>query len=192
MSRLYLVRHGESVWNAARRLQGQADPDLSPRGEDQARALATALPLHLPRDAICSDLRRASRTAALLGIGAQPDRQWREIGVGEWEGQDTDDLRTRDPACWRAWRAGDFTPPGGESGQVFRDRLSDALATLSGDALVVTHGGVIRAVTSMILDLPSDRLAPVPPASITILDRGQWPRLRGYGLTADLARDTPD
>ena len=192
MSRLYLIRHGESVWNAARRLQGQADPDLSPRGEDQARELATALPPQLPRDAICSDLRRASRTAALLGLHAQPDRRWREIGVGEWAGQDTDDLRTRDPACWRAWRAGDFTPPGGESGEAFRDRLSDALDALSGDSLVVTHGGVIRAVTSIILDLPSDRLAPVPPASITILDRGQWPRLRGYGLTADLSRDTPD
>ncbi|WP_276318452.1 histidine phosphatase family protein [Sphingomonas sp. UV9] len=110
MSRLYLIRHGESVWNATRRLRGQADPDLSPRGESQARELATVLPPQLPRDAICSDLQRASRTAALLGLDAQPDRRWREIGVGEWEGQDTDDLRTRDPACWRAWRAGDFTP----------------------------------------------------------------------------------
>lgn len=189
MSRLYLIRHGESVWNATRRLQGQADPDLSPRGEDQARELATVLPPQHPRDAICSDLQRASRTAALLELDARPDRRWREIGVGEWEGQDTDYLRTRDAACWRA---GDFTPPGGESGQAFRDRLSDALSTLSGDALVVTHGGVIRAVTSIILNLPSDRLAPVPPASVTILERGQWPRLRGYGLTADLSRDTHD
>ncbi len=192
MSRLLLVRHGESLWNAARRLQGQADPDLSPLGEAQARSLAPMLAAMGASVAICSDLRRASRTAALLGLEAQPDPRWREIDVGDWSGRDIDELRAEDPERWREWRAGRFTPPGGEAWPAFRARLEHALASAPDDAVVITHGGVVRAVTALFLDISPDRLAPVPPASVTILERGEWPRLRGYGLGAEPGRASPD
>ena len=84
MSRLFLVRHGESAWNAEGRLQGQAQAPLSDRGRDQARALR--LP-QLP--AVSSDLERAVETAALAGFPDAPtDARWRErydaVGTEEW------------------------------------------------------------------------------------------------------------
>ncbi len=193
MSRLALVRHGESTWNAERRLQGQADPPLTSAGESQVRALAPQLPeLGIDR-AICSDLRRAARTADLLELRAVPDPRWREIGVGDWTGRSIDALRAEDPDRWRGWRAGHFTPPGGETWVEFSSRLAEALAALPvGDVILVTHGGVIRALVAMLLDLSPDRLAPVPPASLTIVERGTWPRLRSYGLAAELGRISPD
>jgi broad specificity phosphatase PhoE len=68
-------------------------------------------------------------------------------------------------------------------------RISAALAELPTEAAriaIVAHGGVIRAAVSLILDLAADRLAPVPPGSLTIIETGDWPRLRAYGLTAEM------
>ena len=188
MSRLFFVRHGETPWNAARRLQGQTDVPLRAAGRAQAlmaKELLTGTSFDLE---ISSDLARASETAALLGLERVTlDRRWREIDVGEWAGESVDALRAANPDEWRAWRAGAFTPPSGETGENFRSRISAALASLRPDAgriLIVTHGGVIRASVSLILGVAPDRLAPVRPGSLTILDTGSWPRLRAYGLAA--------
>ena len=86
--RILLVRHGESTWNAERRLQGQANPPLSERGRAEATALAPVLETVPPGRAVCSDLDRARETAALVGHpDAQADPRWREIDVGEWAGR---------------------------------------------------------------------------------------------------------
>src|ERR1700759_3832419 len=87
IDRLVIVRHGESVWNAEGRLQGQADPPLSPKGREEARGLAAAGGGALPPRVVSSDLIRARETAALLGHpDAETDVRLREINVGEWEG----------------------------------------------------------------------------------------------------------
>jgi glucosyl-3-phosphoglycerate phosphatase len=193
MSRLVLIRHGQSVWNAERRLQGQADPPLSPLGETQARTLAPQLrDLGIERS-VSSDLRRAAQTADLIGLDTTPDARWREIDVGQWAGRHIDELRAEVGERWRGWRAGDYTPPGGERWPDFLARIAEAMAALPDeDVAVVTHGGVVRAVVALLLDLPPDRLAPVPPASVSVLERGAWPRLRGYGLGAEVGRQSPD
>ena len=81
--RLILVRHGESIWNAAERLQGQLDPPLSDRGREQSRALAAMLD-GVPGDRMsAATSARARETAELMGL--QPGRfdpRWREIDVG--------------------------------------------------------------------------------------------------------------
>nr|WP_314444304.1 histidine phosphatase family protein [uncultured Sphingomonas sp.] len=193
MSRLVLVRHGQSIWNAERRLQGQADPPLSSLGAAQARGLAPQLRALRIARSFCSDLQRARQTAELTGLAAKPDPLWREIDVGEWAGRNVGDLRDQEPALWRRWRAGEHTPPGGEPWSHFSGRITQALDSLPDeDVIVVTHGGVVRAAVALLLEISPDLLAPTPPASITIVERGNWPRLRGYGISLDLGRDAPD
>src|SRR5712692_84938 len=73
-SRLLLVRHGESTWNAARRIQGQLDPPLSERGAEQARELAARMRGHRPVALYCSDLCRTWQTAEPIAhaVGMEP------------------------------------------------------------------------------------------------------------------------
>src|SRR5215472_18960074 len=69
-SRLLLIRHGESTWNAGRRIQGQMDPPLSERGVAQAQEVAERFAGHRLEGLYCSDLDRARRTAELIGVAA--------------------------------------------------------------------------------------------------------------------------
>ncbi|WMT91708.1 histidine phosphatase family protein [Pelagibacterium sp. H642] len=173
MKRVMIVRHGESEWNAERRLQGQADIALSAKGRAQAEALKPVIAGLSPDRTICSDLERAHDTAGLLGIAdAECRAELREIHVGEWTGRPIEALRADDAARYQGWRAGTYTPPGGESWSDFVARttacVTQALQT-SEKLLVVCHGGVIRALLESLIGLPPKRIIPVGPASLTIL-----------------------
>ena len=173
MRRLFLVRHGESEWNAVRRLQGQADIALSPQGEAQAIALASTVAQLAPDRVITSDLRRAHQTASLLGYpDARQDAGLREVNVGDWTGLPIADIIAADAEAYRGWRAGTFAPPGGEHWQDFSLRTANAVLSESETAkrlLVVCHGGVIRALLQTLLGLAPKRIIPVGPGSLTIL-----------------------
>ncbi len=99
--RLLIVRHGQSVWNAERLLQGQADIALSDLGRSQAQALAGTVQALKPRQVFASDLKRTRETAALLGY---PEHTavpaLREIDVGDWSGRRIEDLRAEDEAAF--------------------------------------------------------------------------------------------
>lgn len=173
MKRLLLVRHGESEWNAVRRLQGQADIGLSARGEAQATALAPTIAQLSPNRVITSDLRRASRTAELLGFPeAEREPGLREIDVGDWTGMEIAQLVAEQPEAYRGWRAGSFAPPGGEGWADFAARTAGAVQAAASESdllLVVCHGGVIRALLQTFLGLEPRRIIPVGPGSLTIL-----------------------
>lgn len=187
MKKLILVRHGESLWNASRRLQGQADIGLSERGQDQARALAPLIARLNPALIWTSDLQRATRTAALLGYpDARPEPLLREHSVGDWTGLHIDDL---DPSQYQRWRAGTFIPENGEPWGTFRERacgvVESVRATQAATVLLVCHGGVIRALLDGLVGLPPDRILPVGPASLTILDlQRAEARLEAMNVTA--------
>ena len=173
MKRLLLVRHGESEWNATRRLQGQADIGLSAKGEAQAIALGPTI-AHLAPDAVVtSDLRRARRTAELLGYpAAVSEPGLREVDVGEWTGREIASIVSDQGDAYRGWRAGTYAPPGGEEWESFAERTAAAIRSASETAdrlLVICHGGVIRALLQTFLGLPPKRIIPVGPASLTIL-----------------------
>jgi len=173
MKRLMIVRHGESEWNAGRKLQGQADIALSGKGREQALALRQTIVSLNPDATISSDLKRAFETAKLLGIPDPcPTPALREIDVGHWTGRAIVDIRAEDPQGYQGWRAGTFTPPGGESWADFVRRtiacVTERFAT-SERLLVVCHGGVIRALLESLIDLPPRRIIPVGPASLTML-----------------------
>lgn len=195
MKRLLLVRHGETEWNAARRLQGQTDIALSDHGRAQARALGPLVAQLRPDVALTSDLLRASETAALLGADARPDPRLREQDLGLWSGREIAGLPVSE---YREWRAGRFVPEGAESWQVFRARVLSALEAArdaaTDAALVVCHGGVIRAALDAVLDLPPSRIIPVGPASLTVI---AWPedgpRLEAFNVrSGSIELNAPD
>ncbi|EKF20417.1 histidine phosphatase family protein [Nitratireductor pacificus] len=173
MKRVMLVRHGQSEWNAERRLQGQADIALSGLGREQAVALRPVVAALDPDLTISSDLRRAHDTARLVGI-ADPvcDAALREIDVGDWTGRPIASIRETEPDAYQGWRAGTHTPPSGECWADFVARTSGSVLNAlrsSQRLLVVCHGGVIRALLESLIDLPPKRIIPVGPASLTIL-----------------------
>lgn len=182
-ARIVLVRHGQSTWNAEGRLQGQADPPLSQLGRREAVALRGLLTGFPAERVLSSDLRRTRETAAALGHPeATPDPVWREIDVGEWAGRLLADLPAGPEP---SWRGGDLLPPGGERWDELVARVADALEALmaeSGDWLVVTHGGVIRAAVSSVTGASGHRMAGPPNASVTVLEPGG---LVTYGWTPD-------
>src|SRR5262245_13916464 len=169
--RLILLRHGESTWNAEGRMQGTADPPLSEAGRAQVRLLAPLLAGLEPDAVVTSDLLRASQTADALGLAAAPDPRWREAGIGSWAGRLLDEVRAEDPEAHDGWLEGPAAPPGGEAFRETCARVAAAVAALAASgaerALVVTHGGPIRAACAAVAALPRSGLVPVPTASLT-------------------------
>jgi len=152
---IILARHGETPDNAApSRIQGHRDPSLSPRGREQARAMADDMAAMGIAALHTSHLRRARETAdfvaARLGIEPALDPRLAEARMGEWEGRLKGDLQRERPEEWAAWRRGgaSFRFPGGESLAELQERVLAALADVRAGplpALVVCHGGCIRA-----------------------------------------------
>lgn len=199
MKRLLLVRHGESEWNAVRRLQGQADIELSEKGRQQARALATTVASLKPDRVLTSNLKRARDTATLLGFSsAQPTPELREIDVGDWTASLISEIVERERENYRGWRAGTYVPPGGEAWDDFTARTEGAVRGALLDAerlLVVCHGGVIRALLQALIGLGPEKILPVGPASLSILkiDGRQEARLELFNFRPDgPALDAPE
>jgi glucosyl-3-phosphoglycerate phosphatase len=196
--KLLLVRHGESVWNAQRLLQGQRDLPLSEKGRIQAQQLRPVVQAHSPEHVVASDLARAKETAKLLGY-EQPclETAWREAFLGDWEGAGIEELRQAQPEQYRAWRDGAFDPPNAEAFAMFYKRIKTAIDALSSlqasSVLVVTHGGVVRAALQALLALSPKQIIPVSPASLTVIDLVPEPRLRAYNITSfEAMSDPPD
>jgi broad specificity phosphatase PhoE len=165
--RLLLIRHAQTVWNAAGRVQGQADPPLSELGESQRRALGVRMGGY-PLDALfSSDLERAHLTASSVaqatGVPVQPEPGLREVGLGRWEGASVQTMRRYYPELLAEWRrepSWDLVPEG-EGSAAFRSRVLTAMARVvagRGEAetvAAVTHIGVIRLVLSLAAGLES-------------------------------------
>jgi glucosyl-3-phosphoglycerate phosphatase len=199
VKRLLLVRHGESEWNAVRRLQGQADIDLSEKGRQQAIALKATIAALSPDRVLTSDLKRARDTAALLGFSnAELTTGLREINVGDWTAANIPEIVERERDNYRGWRAGTFVPPGGEAWPDFVARTEAAVrSALEGSErlLAVCHGGVIRALLQSLIGLGPQKILPVGPASLSILkfDSAQDVRLELFNYRPDgPALDAPD
>lgn len=155
ITRLILIRHGESTWNRERRIQGQLDPPLSELGREQALRVARRLSTRRVEAIYTSDLRRAAQTAEpiadSLGVELTPAPDLREIFLGDWEGLLTDEIATRFPDAWDEWTREPSwdVVPGGEGAAAFERRVESAVVQLvkrhpQGDVIVVTHGGVIQ------------------------------------------------
>jgi probable phosphoglycerate mutase len=161
----YFMRHGETDWNAERRLQGQHDIPLNAVGRRQGSQCGEILRALFDReghdpeafDFVSSPLGRARETMELMrtGLGLDPgryrtDARLAELSFGRWEGftfaelqgcqSDVRALATREHDKWG------FVPPGGESYADLLVRVRQWYATLVRDAVVVAHGGVARTL----------------------------------------------
>jgi broad specificity phosphatase PhoE len=186
---LILVRHGETIWNAAERLQGQADPELSEAGRAQVADIRHVVERMSPSVVVASDLQRTRETAAILGYESpRLDARLREADLGAWTGRYVSELCEPSDADYRAWRAGLFTPPGAEPWDALVGRVEASLkelVPLHQTVLVITHGGPIRAACARFLGLEPAAVLPVRPASITIIEVKERARLGVYNLRPD-------
>jgi probable phosphoglycerate mutase len=209
-TKILLIRHGETAWNAVRRLQGHIDIALNEEGLRQAQALGRALAAE-PLDAVVSsDLGRAAQTAqAVAARHALPlhtDAGLRERCYGAFEGLLYSEIAQRYPHDYALWQARDVDavmPPGervAESFRQFYQRSTAAIAAWAGrhpgrTIAIVAHGGVLecayRAATGMALNSPRDFL--VKNAGI---NRLRWLDgrllLDSWGETAHLSLDAQD
>ena len=166
---LYYVRHGETDWNVAQRYQGQRDIPLNANGRTQAARNGRTLLEQLGPDVetldfVASPLARARETMEIARseMGLAPhayrvDARLSEINYGHWEGQYWHELPTTDPEGFAA-RAADlwgWQPSDGESYSMLTDRVALWLADMKRDAIVVSHGGVSRALRGIVLKLTS-------------------------------------
>ena len=168
-TRIVLVRHGETAWNAERRLQGHIDIALNSEGERQAAAMAGALESERFDHLISSDLQRAYQTAQALaqrlGMPVQSDPRLRERCYGAFEGLLYADISQRFPAQFAAWQARDIDavmPPGVHAAESFRqfyrrsvEAILDLAAAHPGQSLALfAHGGVLECAYRAALGLP--------------------------------------
>jgi probable phosphoglycerate mutase len=164
---LYLIRHGESAYNALGRIQGQSDPPLSERGRWQGQALAAALAA-LPLEAVYSSpLARALDTARPIAAAHELAPAvvdlLKELHAGIFQGKTWDEVRQQHPAEAAAWAAQDpdFRIPGGESRRELMVRGRAALEAIRSGGFeqvaVVAHGGLLSAALKALLCIPAER-----------------------------------
>ncbi len=166
MAFFYLIRHGETEWNAERRLAGRSDVCLSETGQIQARLVASRL-RSFPAAAIYSSpLRRALETATIIGneLNIKPieDHRLIEMAFGSWEGKAYSEIIKGDSLLFSQWDKdpGNFRPPGGESGREAMARGAEFLDFVrdkhrNGNAILVSHRTMCRLIISYALELNS-------------------------------------
>ena len=200
---LLLVRHGETAWNAEHRWQGHHETPLNAKGRAEAQALGARIGLERPAALYSSDLPRARETAEEIAqrSGLEPvfDPRWREVDVGEWLGLVPEEVQARHPEGYARWLAGGT---GWEQGETYDQMAARGVAAArsiaalhkgaSAPIVVVTHGGVIRALVLHVLEMPMETrrfLATGPTATVTEIDAtaATW-RLRSYNDAGHLPR----
>ncbi len=175
---MFLIRHGETIWNREGRIQGHKDSPLTLKGIAQARTVGGILKTAIERRTggraglrmIASPLGRAYQTAVIVAeaagldpVAVEPSAAVKEHTWGEWDGLRPDEIAARDPARWRERQADKWriAPPGGESYAVSAARMRPWLEEFGGDAdlIVVSHGAIGRIMRGGYLGLkPAETL----------------------------------
>ena len=164
LTRLYLLRHGETDWNQKSIFQGQTDIDLNKRGREQAKK-AAEITQKLEFDQIySSDLKRAKNTALMISREKNSEikesKQLREMNFGDWEGLSFAEIKKQYSDLASAWQQDPVHnyPPGGEKLSDFKFRIEAFFQKIieryqGNKILVVTHGGVIKLYLTAVLSI---------------------------------------
>ena len=162
---LILVRHGETEWNLAGRIQGYSDSRLTALGAEQGRRAAERLAGLDIVAVYASDLGRARETGEVIaaphGLAVQTVQELRERCYGAFEGKTAEEIRAADPHAFETWlvdRQG-LAPPGGETQQELSERVMRALGEIAGahpgeTVAVAAHGGPIKSAVFAVLEIP--------------------------------------
>lgn len=174
---VYVIRHGQTDWNAIRRLQGQKDIPLNDFGRSQAVENGRTLIRILGDtaedfDYVSSPLGRTRETMELLrgAMGLDPlayrtDERLVEVSFGDWEGHTLPELKLSHPEKVRARKAAkwDFIPPGAdaESYEILSWRIGAWLSSVERQTVCVCHGGVIRSIFRLVAGMDKDEAAEI-------------------------------
>lgn len=179
--KLYIIRHGQTDWNIAKKIQGRQDIPLNERGHFQAQCLGKAME-NRPITAVFSSPQiRAMETAIAVaspaGVPVIPVRDLMEINYGVWEGKTEEELLSDDRALYEAWwsHPAETAPPEGESINQVNERCRQAWKEikpqLTGDAAIVAHGGLLAHFMEQLLGSESIAASTVAHnASITTIE----------------------
>ena len=164
--RLFLIRHGQTTYNAAGRMQGHLDTDLTETGYAQARDAAELMVGKGISKIVASTLTRAAETARVigekLGVDVELDDRLRETHLGEWQGMSSAEVDEASPGARAIWRHDPtWAPPQGESRVAVARRARPVIDELMASfdewedsaVLVVAHGGAISALVCHLLGL---------------------------------------
>ena len=170
--RFWLVRHGQTQWNAQKRIMGQSDIPLSAKGCVQARWLARQLRAREIAAIYASDLARAHETARIIAthrtspLSVNVSSAWRELNFGKWEGLTYAQIADhyQDPLGFFSDPEHN-APPGGESPAHLLQRVRSELVTVAqnldwmaqGDVVIVSHSGALRMLLCDLLGIPLER-----------------------------------
>ncbi|UVK44313.1 phosphoglycerate mutase family protein [Mesorhizobium sp. AR07] len=171
---VYIVRHGQTAWNAEFRLQGQADTDLNTLGCEQADGNGHRLAelVHNPQDFdfVASPMKRTRETMQRIRAamkldpdGYRTDSRLVEVNFGDWQGFTFAELETRYPGASRirALDKWNFQPPGegAESYQMLLERVKPWFDAIERQTICVTHGGVMRTLFRFVEGMAEDEAA---------------------------------
>jgi probable phosphoglycerate mutase len=168
MTQLILIRHGQTLWNEQRRMQGQSDSPLTETGVRQSRLLGHRL-AHMQFTALySSDTGRAHHTARnvaeITGHPVIVDSRLRERHFGVFEGLNGEEIQARYPEAYARFKNRDvaYVIPGGESTLAFRERalhcLNEIAARHAGESIVViTHGLVLDVIYRTAVGIPFEQ-----------------------------------
>lgn len=175
-TKILLVRHGESLGNAARAFLGHTNVDLSERGYRQAERTAEFLSgLHIDK-IYASDLLRAYNTGVKIGLrhnlNVEPDTELRELYIGSWEGMAVAELEEKFPDLMFTWKNdfGRMVCPEGESAvelreRIYREVMKIAEANRGKTVVLAFHAAAIRMFWSKICGVSEDRVGKEIPFS---------------------------
>lgn len=183
MTRLYLVRHGETEWNKASRIQGRTDTELSSLGIEQAKKLAYRLNSEDIDVVYSSSLKRAMKTAGIIaeckGCSLYESEDYHEIRLGPWEGMTMSEIQEKYSEHLLTYKEDpiNFKLPGAETFAELTERtyraISEIVAMHKGkNILLVSHGTAIKAAIIRILGIDMNNYIKfkIDNASISIID----------------------
>ncbi len=151
--KLYLIRHGQTDWNVAGKIQGSTDIPLNDMGRRQAACLARGMEKRPVEKVFTSTLSRAYETGLAIGksqnVPVERLEGLEEVGYGVWEGMTMEEIQEKYPKELELWYNSpvDVAPPEGESQVQVYDRCGRALETIlaqaRGDVAIVSHGATV-------------------------------------------------
>lgn len=193
-TRLLLIRHGQTAWNADGRFMGQMDIELDEKGLRQAEAVGRRLALERPQAIYASDLKRAFQTAESIrrsiAESCAPEEPpplirepaLREMSFGSWEGLNYQQISAAYPEALQAWEADylHYSPQGGESATQMVERVLAAHARIverhpEASVMLVAHGGSLQALLTHLIGLPIDRIWQIPMSNTGISELSLYP-----------------
>jgi ribonuclease H / adenosylcobalamin/alpha-ribazole phosphatase len=187
MTRLILIRHGETNWNVEHRKQGRNDQPLNEKGAAQAKLAADHVKANYNIAKVWSSpLQRCSNTAALFNLPVATSEHLLEIDYGEWEGMLTAEIEAQNIGQTNA-SADELDPPGGElrsnlpiraNHWIVESKIKEQ-AKKNEDVVLVGHGGAMKGLLVALLDLPDQAMNTlvIDNCSISVVDINPNPKI---------------